>query len=229
MGDPQFLWPSCFNVSPLSILKKIYILPYIQCKSVLFQFKTSAPCPVWLWWKVPVIIRDRLSLITCALVYFSFQKAFPEVKKLSFWCNTVFIFCPIQEITLLCAFSYVNGSQGCNFPAHLGCQEDVDYFVVFVTVLILHRTDPFRKWISSHPHLSYPQAPEHCWHFLSGVFLCPCMLWCKLLLLAVTGNVYMLTSIWQVSDQQLELTDILQHTSLLVSLSISTDYGSHLE
>lgn len=168
-------------------------------------------------------------MIACALVYFSFQKAFPEVKILTFWHNTVFIFHQIQGITLLSALYYVNGSQGCNFPAHLGFQEDVDYFFVVVTVFILHRTDPFRKLISSHRYLSYSQAPEHSWHSLSGVFLWPCMLWCKLLLLEVMGGVYVLTSISQVADQQLELTDTLQHTSLLVSLSIPGDYGSHLE
>lgn len=93
----------------------------------------------------------------------------------------------------------------------------------------LDRTDPFRKWISSDPCLSYFQAPEHSWHFLSGVFPWSCMLRCQLLLVEVTGSVYMLTSIWQVADQQLELTDILQHTFLLASLSTPGDYGSHLE
>lgn len=111
-------------------------------------------------------------MIACALAYLSFQKALPEVKILPFWCNTLFIFCPIQEITLLSTLSYVNGSQGCNLPSHFGCKEGVDFFIV-VTVFILHRTDHFRKLISSHPYLSFSQAPEHSWHFLSGIFLCP--------------------------------------------------------
>lgn len=34
-------------------------------------------------------------------------------------------------------------------------------FVVVVTGFILHRTDPFRKLISSCLYLSYSQAPKH--------------------------------------------------------------------